>query len=184
MLKFENNDIPQDVFLDCLAFEAVEDYTYVGATTVKGITIDLYIDTVLRASTRSFWLIGCDANVTTEDGYAPVFEMPLSRKTVGGVVCWHPDYTQVDSAYQGLGIMAHVYITAMKLLNIKLMAGTSQSPGAVKLWARIARKRSIKAFAFNRTYGWAPVFIKNKEMATRSEFDVYDNSTCRVVVSA
>lgn len=184
MMKFSDTDIPQTVYLDNLPLSDVESYHYIGTTKVKDIAIDLYADYLPKTRTKSFWIYGFDANVIVNDGYAPVFEMPLTRQSVGGIRCWHPDYTQVDEEYQGMGIMSDVYMNIMKILGIKLMAGTNQSPGAVKLWAKLISKRSLRAFAFNRTYGWTPVFNKRGEMITKSEFEIYENETTRVVVSA
>lgn len=159
MLKYGDGEVTRKVALDHLAFD--EDYPFWTSKTINGITIDFHSDCdPNKPLPKSFSIYGFDPNVQIYDKHgfgqwAAVFDLPLTRQTVNGVKVYHPDYTRVDSHYQGNNIMHHVYKHAMATWNFCLVSGNSQSPGSVKCWNRLARLRGVKIYSYRPRHGWS-----------------------------
>ena len=117
--------------------------------------------------------------------YESVADIPLEKKTVGGLTTYHPSYTQIDNKHQGKGLAKHFYIAISKHLGIKIRSGETQSIGSVKLWYNLAKSRRVKMYGYRRKHGWSAVIAdnKNKEVFC-SDFDPYENMTDALVMVA
>lgn len=163
MFKYSPDDIPQNVELGSLPFDQVDDYPMYTRMTRKGVTIDIhcsYVNLNLNRLPRRFVVYGFDPNFIVHDRYGHpsykcIFEMPLSQRLVNGVKVYHPDYTQLDSEYQGMGLMPCIYKKVMKTFGIKLVSGDGQSPGSVKLWYKLAGLRGVCVDSYLPYHGWS-----------------------------
>lgn len=193
MFKFDADDIPQTVDLDPLPIEQAEDYPMYARMHRKGITIDIHSDHLnLKRLPRRFTVYGFDPNYIVHDMYGDpsykcIFEMPLSQRVVNGIKVYHPDYTQLDSEYQGMGLMPHIYKKVMQTFGIKMVSGDGQSPGSVKLWYKLAGLRGVEMHNYLPYYGWAPVKRNHKAREITTEYwdpYEYERSKCIAAVSA
>lgn len=59
---------------------------------------------------------------------------------------YHVDIIRVNSRYQGFYIAPKLYVYIMKKFKIILQAGSSQSLGGRKLWAKLANTKNVLVF--------------------------------------
>ena len=57
------------------------------------------------------------------------------------------DYVSVSRLFSGQNIAFRLYRFLMMKRKMRMMGGTSQSPGARKLWAKLARSRVLSVYA-------------------------------------
>ena len=114
-----------------------------------------------------------------------VADIPLEKKTVGGLTTYHPSYTQIDNKHQGKGLAKHFYIAISKHLGVKIRSGETQSKGSVRLWYNLAKSKRVKMYGYRRKHGWSTVIVdnKNKEVFC-SDFDPYENMSDALVMVA
>lgn len=179
MLKADDGVIDQDVDLDHCDWpidEVHEMEPFLGSITIKGTKYDLH------GNTREVFVY----NATPIDNvYQCVADIPLSKRVVGGITTYHPDYTRVDNRYQGKGIMTRIYIEISKLLDIRIRSGNIQSPGSVKLWYKLAKNRNTQMLVFRRREGWQEVFIDDKRKEIICDwFSPYDCDSSVAVFQA
>ena len=158
MEKLGNETITQNVDLEGYDWAVDEEdptLPFLRRISVKGTQYDLHGD-----KDRVF-VYTAEAS---EGRYICVADIPLEKKTVGGVTCYHPVYTRIDERFQGKGLAKHFYIAISKSLRIKLRSGTTQSPGSVKLWAALAKSTRVTMLGYRRYLGWNTVYVKNREV--------------------
>lgn len=114
-----------------------------------------------------------------------VADIPLEKKTVGGLTTYHPSYTQIDNKHQGKGLAKHFYIAISKHLGIKIRSGETQSIGSVKLWYNLAKSKRVTMYGYRRKHGWSSVVVNNKNKEVFCDgFDPYENMTDALVMVA
>lgn len=191
MFKYAVNDIPKNVSLDPLPIDQTEDYPFHARMTRKGVTIDLH--TAIINTTRlprNFTVYGFDPEHIVKDRYRDpsyncIFEMPLSQRIVNGVKVYHPDYTQLNSEYQGMGLMPHIYKKVMKTFGIKLVSGDGQSPGSVKLWYKLAGLRGVQMHSYLPHNGWSQCKQDHRvREVTTGVWAPYEHDRARCVAAA
>src|SRR6056300_1916524 len=177
MHKFDVGDISQTVDIDPLPCDQVDDYPMYARFTCKGARIDIHCDREINLNRlpRKFTVYGFDPDYIVTDmfgdpSYKGVFEIPLTKRLVNGVVVFHPDYTQLDSEYQGMGMMPHIYKKIMQVFGIKMVSGDGQSPGSVKLWYKLAGLRGVQMYSYLPHNGWAPCKRNHKAKEITTDY--------------
>lgn len=97
------------------------------------------------------------------------------------------DYVSVSRLFKGQNIAFRLYRFLMMKRKMRMMGGTSQSPGARKLWAKLARSRVLSVYAKYNTNRRAIYPVKGTRttpiLDRRSE-DLYDDSNLQLFAKA
>ena len=182
MYQLDHDEVEKDIELMPLPVDSPDGlWPFHGRISVKGITIDLHTNKAFNHERKPqhFTVIGFDPNSLIDDGdgyesYTCIFEVPLTKRKVHGVTVYHPDFTQLSSEYQGMGIMADIYVAIIKTFGIRIVSGDCQSPGSVKLWNKLARKRTIHTFSYIPRRGWSECYSTKKGELNARHWQPYD----------
>lgn len=134
---------------------------------------------VYRSSSETkpwFYLIDVQANKVA-------VECPLTRKRRANMYVYHPDFTATSMRYRGKGLALKLY-TAMIKWGIVLMAGTSQSPGSQKLWAKLTKQRGIEVWGVSKGK-WEECFACEAfDRVNTADFDPYETNCTVLAIAA
>jgi hypothetical protein len=124
----------------------------------------------------TFYLIDVCANKVA-------VECPLSRKRRAGMNVYHPDFTKCHMRYRGRGLAIKLY-TAMLKWGVVMMAGTCQSEGSQKLWAKLCNQRGIEVWGFNKGQ-WEECFAcEAMDRPDTADFDPYETNCTMLAMAA
>ena len=180
MIKFDNQEISKNIDLsdwDCPLSEYGLQH-FLGYKRIKGTRYDFFNEKTAYGHRIAVYL----SKPNEDNEHECVCDMPLKRVIVGGMHCYHPEYTRIHHTFQGQGLGMHFYLAVSKFLNIKIRSGKSQSPGSVKLWYNLCRSKDTMMYIYSRRLGWLEAYLddKNKEIMN-DEIDVYDVDTACAV---
>ena len=134
---------------------------------------------VYRAGTAArpwFYLIDVQAEKVA-------VECPLTRKRRAGVIAYHPEFTKTHMRYRGKGLAVTLY-NAMIKWGVVMMAGTCQSVGSQKLWAKLAGQRNIDVWAVKKDQ-WEECYpCDAMDRVNTDDFDPYDTNCTVLAIAA
>lgn len=113
------------------------------------------------------------------DKTTPVAEVVLNPVSWQNIRAYSVNRAVVVPRYQGQGIGEALYHGLITLLDINLLSNGSHSPGARKLWLKLAKDPSIKAYGFdtrtNQLFNVKPNKQKSELVSAKRGTLLYDN---------
>lgn len=97
------------------------------------------------------------------------------------------DYVSVSRLFKGQNIAFRLYRFLMMKRKMRMMGGTSQSPGARKLWAKLARSRVLSVYAkydTNRRAIYPVKGTRTTPILDRRSEDLYDDCSLQLFAKA
>lgn len=103
----------------------------------------------------------------------PIAELMLFREHFANA--YHVDLMRVDNRFQGHGIGPKLYRYVLRKLRIVIQAGSMQSGGGRKIWAKLAEMPGVFVFASHRRGRQLfDVEVDENEELTSDQVKLYD----------
>lgn len=119
--------------------------------------------------------------VTVWDNNKGVAEFWLDPTKFMGLTLYQVDWAGVSPKYQGSGIGKELYKGLIKLMKLNLIQVQSHSPGARKVWLRLAQDPMINAYGFNfndsTVFDVKPHKTKQELASTIRKVPLYNNKS-------